>query len=125
MLRTGPPVMQIPGEGLWYLFLNASALASSSHELPISMFALETQLCDGVPKAVFVPHKLSIATFEMERLTLDHVSSVHSAADTESARTCWYTNVLSVCERASCRHYAGPKTFAAYFGGFVTGHMPP
>lgn len=47
----------------------------------------QTRLVDGgVPRQEFVRFPMSVATFEMERITLDHVSTMHSAADTESAR---------------------------------------
>lgn len=84
---------QVSEDGLWYLFLNTAGTASDK-ELPISIHALETHLVDGVPRTEFCQHKLSVATSEMERLTLDHVSSVHSAADTESA--CMWGSCLVV-----------------------------
>lgn len=82
-MRSSRCCAQVSGDGLWYLFLNTSAAASQ--DLPISIHALETRLVDGVARTDFVSHKLAIAMTEMERLTLDHVSSIHSAADSESA----------------------------------------
>jgi len=73
----------ISGDELWYLFLNTGSVGSGT--LPLTIHALVTPVNAGVPLCTFTPHTLTITSSEMEAITLDHVSTLHSAADSESA----------------------------------------
>ena len=61
------------------------------------MYALETRVVDGVVQPMFVKYRYTIETFEMERITIDHVSSLKAATESESACTSLLRLVLQVC----------------------------
>ena len=77
---------QIPVENPWVLLLTTN-IRADQRELPLGMFALETRVVDGVAQPLFVSYRFTIETFEMERITIDHVSSLKHQNESESART--------------------------------------
>ncbi len=90
---------QIPGEAPWLLLINTS-IRADQRELPLGVYALETHTVDGASKQLFARYRFTIETFEMERITIDHVSSLKGTSENESARECAWWSVGCGCRAA-------------------------